>query len=90
MGKEEGLCADRKSGDTFQKSPGALLTFWKGPESMNKDGGLGRLCSLESKICSQCALPWRWPKGSRDPGLGEPSDGGSPSLGTCGGSDGLT
>lgn len=52
MGKEEGLCADRKSGDTFQKSPGALLTFWKGPESMNKDGGLGRLYSLESKICS--------------------------------------
>lgn len=42
---------------------------------MNKDGGLGRLCSLESEI-SQFALPWRWPKGSRDPGLGEPSDGG--------------
>lgn len=54
MGKEEGLCADKKSGDIFQKSPGALLTFWKGLESMNKDGGLGRLCSLESEICSQC------------------------------------
>lgn len=81
MAMEEGVTPDSV------QTRAALLTFWEGLESMNEDRGPGRPCSWENEICSQCTLAWRWPKESRDPGLREPSDGGSPSFGTCGGSD---